>query len=240
MDGYTLTAKLKKMRRRFRLTATEQAIYHELVGICNEDGWEDIFCASNEEICSALSISENTLNTSRQTLINAGLIYYLSGKSKRQVGKYSFKKPFKENKTTTSKNEGDVEVNPEVDHYTNTEVDPEDYNKTKTETKLSPYNPPRGYENFNFDFLDFEFRECLSEWLRYKSTKCQKYKDQKSLEVFYKKMIKHSGGRPDIANLMIEESMSNNWAGLFPLKDTKGGINEAKQTARQPDYSEQM
>lgn len=240
MDGYTLTAKLKKIRRRFRLTATEQAIYHELIGICNEDGWEDIFCVSNDEICSALSISENTLNSSRQNLINAGLIYYLSGKSKRQVGKYSFIKSFKEKKKTTSKFEADPEVNPEVDAYTNPEVNPEDYNKTKTETKLYPYNPPRGYEQFDFKFLDFEFRECLTEWLRYKSTKGQKYKDQKSLEVFYKKMIKSSGGRPDVANLMIEESMSNNWAGLFPLKGMKGGINETKQADRQPNYAEPM
>lgn len=113
--------------------------------------------------------------------------------------------------------------------------------KDNKEKNISPYNPPRGYEKFNFDFLDFDFRECLTTWLKYKSAKGQKYKDQESLEIFYKnKMIKASGGQPEIVSQMIEEARSNNWAGLFPLKEKKGGTNEVKQAIRQPDYSEQM
>lgn len=113
--------------------------------------------------------------------------------------------------------------------------------KDNKEKNISPYNPPRGYEKFNFDFLDFDFRECLTTWLKYKSAKGQKYKDQESLEIFYKnKMIKASGGQPEIVSQMIEEARSNNWAGLFPLKEKEGGTNEVKQTIRQPDYSEPM
>ena len=35
MDGYSLTEKMRKARRRNRLTATEQALFYELVAVCN-------------------------------------------------------------------------------------------------------------------------------------------------------------------------------------------------------------
>lgn len=90
MDGYSLTEKMRKARRRNRLTATEQALFYELVAVCNSEGWEDVFSCSNIELCFSLNIDEKTLIRARLSLINAGLIYYKSGKSKRSVGSYSF------------------------------------------------------------------------------------------------------------------------------------------------------
>ena len=43
IDGYTLTEKMRKARRRFRFTATEQALFYELVAICNGEDWRDVF-----------------------------------------------------------------------------------------------------------------------------------------------------------------------------------------------------
>lgn len=97
MDRYTLDNKLKRTRRRFKLTATEQALYHELVMVCNEEGWPETFSCSNGELCASLGITEKTLCAAKESLINAGLIYYQSGKSKRQFSLYSFEKPFDKN-----------------------------------------------------------------------------------------------------------------------------------------------
>lgn len=94
MTGYELTEKLRKTRRRHRLSAATQALYYELVAICNEEGWPDEFKCSNDELYSVLQISEKSLGVYRLELIQAGLIYYLSGKSKKKVGAYSFKKEF--------------------------------------------------------------------------------------------------------------------------------------------------
>lgn len=104
----------------------------------------------------------------------------------------------------------------------------------------TPYNPPKGYEDYDFSFMEISFAECMTRWLDYKRSKNQKYKSQLSLEVFYKRMIENSGGQPDTVNLMIEQSMGNNWDGLFPLKEKKGGSSETKQANRQPDYSQPM
>lgn len=94
MNGYELTEKLRKTRRRYRLSAATQALYYELVAICNEEGWPDVFKCSNDELFSALQISEKSLIAYRLELIQAGLIFYLSGKSKKKVCSYSFTKNF--------------------------------------------------------------------------------------------------------------------------------------------------
>ncbi len=91
MDGYSLTEKMRGARRRFRLSATEQALFYELVAICNSEGWQDTFRCSNMELCYALGgIDVKTLIRARLKLINAKLIYYKSAKSKKDVGMYSF------------------------------------------------------------------------------------------------------------------------------------------------------
>jgi hypothetical protein len=133
IDGYTLTIRMRKTRRRYPLTATEQALYNELVAICNEDEWEDIFSCSNDELCAALRISENTLDKARLTLIQAGLLFYKSGKSKRQFGQYSFII-----KLTTAKIEVDTGTNKGTNAETNRGTNAADYIKTesKTETKI--------------------------------------------------------------------------------------------------------
>jgi len=88
MDGYTLTALLRKTRRRYGLSAASQALFHELVAIANEEGWPDTFKCSNGELENNLRISENTLKAVRNELIQCGLIKYKSGKSKREYSDY--------------------------------------------------------------------------------------------------------------------------------------------------------
>lgn len=147
MDGYTLTEKMRKARRRNRLTATEQALFHELVAVCNSEGWEDVFSCSNIELCCALNIDEKTLVRARLSLINAGLIYYKSGKSKRIVGLYSFEKAFENsNSPSTTGNipvdkpaqeTVDAPANLPTNMGTNLPTNAPDYiYKTKIETKL--------------------------------------------------------------------------------------------------------
>jgi len=94
MTGYELTTRLRKIRRKHPLTATEQALYHELVAICNDVEWEDVFNASNTELCNVLNIDQKTLIRARNSLIQSGLLYYKSGKSKRTHSLYSFTKKF--------------------------------------------------------------------------------------------------------------------------------------------------
>lgn len=133
MDGYTLTENMRRLRRRFRFTAVEQSLFYELVAVCNGEDWRDVFDSSNAELCNVLGITEKTLIKARETLINAGLIYYKSGKSKRSIGLYSFVKEFKTTGIIPVDSIADGIVDSTVDGIAN----PPDFNigKTKTETK---------------------------------------------------------------------------------------------------------
>lgn len=66
---------------------------------------------------------------------------------------------------------------------------------------------------------DDEFKSILYEWLEYKSQKGQTYKGKKSIPILAKKLYKLSGGNNATAKLIVEQSMANNWSGLFALKD---------------------
>lgn len=148
MTGYELTKKLIKTRKRFVLTATEQALYHELVNICNEDDWSEIFSVSNDDLCRALNITEKTLNSSRLTIIQAGLVYYRSGKSKRKYGEYSF-----ENELTTVKFTTNATTNRGVNATTNGEVD-EGVNTSDYIIKLKGKEKPKGEEGAATPFIE--------------------------------------------------------------------------------------
>jgi len=123
MDGYTLAAQLRRTRRRYRLSATSQALFYELVALANEEGWPAVFTCSNGELTHALSITENTMALARQELIRAGLIYYRSGKSKRTFSEYQL--------LTTLKFEVKAATNVDTNPATNAD----DYNKLKEKPK---------------------------------------------------------------------------------------------------------
>ena len=90
MNSYQLISKLRKVRDDTYLTTAAQALYHELVAICNEMKWKDVFKKKNSDLCSILNMSEKTLIKSRGDLSDAGLLYFQSTKEKRIGCYYSF------------------------------------------------------------------------------------------------------------------------------------------------------
>ena len=169
MDGYTLTDKMRKARRSFRFTATEQALFYELVAICNGEDWRDIFDCSNVELCYALNINEKTLVKARETLINAGLLYYKSGKSKRMISSYSFEKPFKTTAKTTVKITVDKGTNQTANKGGDKGTNSTDYNKLKTKPNSSPSHVRVGELFPAESFLDKSLEDCYAELKSYQS-----------------------------------------------------------------------
>ena len=90
MNSYQLISKLRKVRADTYLTAIDQALYHELVSICNDKGWKEVFEARSSVLCASLNIWDKTLRKSRRILADAGLISYESCKDKRVGCYYSF------------------------------------------------------------------------------------------------------------------------------------------------------
>lgn len=78
---------------------------------------------------------------------------------------------------------------------------------------------PKGYEKFSFAFVEAEYRKAFFKWLNYKRERGEKYKGQSSLEAAYGKLFSYSNGDSTKAMAIVENSMANNWAGLFELKE---------------------
>lgn len=121
-------------------------------------------------------------------------------------------------------------------------TDNPNFKKVKKEEEIfisTPYNPPREYKSFDFNFLDAELSEHFFRWLNYKTSKKQMYRSQKSIELCYSQLLMKSKGCIKTSAAIIEQSIANNWNGLFELKEQKhANSNKFKTSDRQqPDYT---
>jgi len=84
-------------------------------------------------------------------------------------------------------------------------------------------------EDNSLNFIeDLGFRDLFSRWVNHKKERKEKYKTQDSLNTSFKKLIKFSGGELSIATEIIENSIGNNYAGFFELKQNT--YNNGKTT----------
>lgn len=89
-------------------------------------------------------------------------------------------------------------------------------------------NSIRKREELDLYFVEEEYKEVFMYWLNYKKERGQPYK-QTGAESCYRKLLSLSGGDKQTMIAVIEQSMSNNYQGLFPLKDNGNRINNNQQ-----------
>lgn len=75
----------------------------------------------------------------------------------------------------------------------------------------------------DISFVSDDFKDVFSSWLEYKREKKESYKSNKALEACYKKLLELSNNNPDIARLIVEQSMASNWSGIFELRNGNNG-----------------
>ena len=70
----------------------------------------------------------------------------------------------------------------------------------------------------DMSFVGETFMPIVLEWLEYKKEKRQSYK-QRGFNAMYESLLKMSNNNPSVAKAIVEQSMQNNYAGLFQLKN---------------------
>lgn len=80
-----------KLNKEYVFSANETQLYFKLLDTCNSLNWKNPFTHSNGFICGELGISEKTLRTARQQLVNYGLIEFKSVTMKKQMIVYTIK-----------------------------------------------------------------------------------------------------------------------------------------------------
>lgn len=70
-----------------RLKSSAQLLWYKLISIANRGGWPEWVEVDNGRLLSALQISDKTLNSARDKLIEIGVLRYKRGKG-RNIGNY--------------------------------------------------------------------------------------------------------------------------------------------------------
>lgn len=72
-----------------------------------------------------------------------------------------------------------------------------------------------------FDFSGYEkLSDLMQKWVDYKKSIKNSYKSQSSLDIVAKKLNELSGGDIQKAEAIVEQSIANQWQGLFELRQT--------------------
>lgn len=82
---------------------------------------------------------------------------------------------------------------------------------------LRSVNKPKKSE-LDMSIVAPEMREAVDTWLAYKKEKGQSYKPT-GFKTFYRKFCEMCGNNPQVAMAIVEQSIQNNYSGLFPLRN---------------------
>ena len=67
--------------------------------------------------------------------------------------------------------------------------------------------------------IDIQYKPAFDRWLKYKKERKESYKTKDSEIAAYNKLVRLSNNNSSIADKIVEQSLANNWAGLFELKE---------------------
>lgn len=76
-------------------------------------------------------------------------------------------------------------------------------------------------------FDDEDMNNAMLKWLAFKCEKKQTYKPR-GLETLKKKLFNLSNGNGEAALKIVEQSMANNYSGLFPLRENSTDLHSSK------------
>lgn len=95
-----------------------------------------------------------------------------------------------------------------------------------------------GTSNFDLTFIRQDYADCVLEWLTHKKKIKKGYKTEAGIKKMYNALFEMSHGDSSIAQMIIDQSIANNWDGLFPLK--VGAVTMSKtQQQEQESYEKQ-
>lgn len=87
-----------------------------------------------------------------------------------------------------------------------------------------------GKKELDLSFVQDDYMDVMDAWINYKKERKQAY-TQRGIEVCFHKLYEMSNGDPQLAAQIVGQSMANNWAGLFELKNGYGFSNKQSRDA---------
>jgi hypothetical protein len=186
------------------------AIYFYVIDQCNRLGWKDKFGLPSQMAMDALGIKKHeTFFRYFNDLVDWGFIGIVQ-KSKNQytANIITLKSAIPKKGTALEK---------AILGHTEKQTEGMGVGISSIDKPITLNLKPKTIQVF--DFSDFGiFIPLVEKWIEYKKSRNENYKSQVSLNVFVKILTKYSENKFEIAENIIEQSMANNWAGIFKPK----------------------
>jgi hypothetical protein len=208
------------------LTPAAISLWHGLMFIANRMGWEEEFTIPLSVLEVRTGMSAATLYRIRLQLRDAGLIEVESqgGRAcaKYRIFPFESRFAFQNDRQNESQMRDKSEVNGDDGGFASqNEKQSASINKTKQDVNVHQKKQEKKKKVSEIDewvnTLESPWRELMLLWLEYKKARKDAYTAVSGVKMCLTKLKNMSGSDPRVAQEIIERSMANNWAGLFPL-----------------------
>lgn len=243
MNYIDLINQFWKIRRAKRISAYEADLYYYLLNECNSRMWLNPFELPTTLLCAELGISRKTLSDLRNRLRQKGLIEFEEGNRNKHGASYLIKY------VTLSNIQGNVQGNIQGNVQGNIQGNPirNKPNQTKQEEKepaplplpgslpekeeRKKVPPKKEKQTLSYDFVELPFKAVFMRFMEYRKELGKPYRTQRAVEASYAQLKQLSGNNVQQASLIVQQTISNEWQGLFALKKEAG--NQAQRHSSQ-------
>lgn len=218
---------------------SETRLYFFLLHAWNKSGREDWFECKTKALEDSLGMNKMTLTRCREKLQRRNLIKYIRG-DRKSKNPYYFLCDVTNNVTndvtndvTNSKRKNSPTPPIKENNYSELREKENNSDELLKKDKLSSRDKKK---EIDLKFALPSYIPILEEWLSYKRERRQAY-TPKGIRACYNNLLALSGNNPEIAKLIVEQSIANNWAGLFELKTNEQRTQGTLRTAPRPSFN---
>ncbi|MCH5332106.1 MAG: hypothetical protein J1E33_06865 [Alistipes sp.] len=203
------------------LSANGIVLWHGVMQIASRSGWLNPIEIPSSLLETRTHLERSTIKRVRWQLVEQGLIrlHHRGGRSHCAYTIIPFSDSIAAHFTVQSAPQGvpQKEDTPLITDKTKLNIKKAQREKSsaKKEKAESAFFSPVQW----VDTLEEPWRGVMCQWLDYKAARKETYKTELGAKKCLTMLRNLSGGNADIAQQIIDQSMANNWAGLFALRD---------------------
>lgn len=220
-----------------QLPSNAIVLWYALMFTANRCGWRDEFAVSFSVLQSRTKLDRSTVWRMRKVLADRGIISVeeRGGNRSALYRLHSFERLFASQRIMLTATQSDSNLPEALQNTTLSATvhrlnrDSSEKEKTNKKEKggsageerkscAKKREMPRLNQAQFLSTLDPAWREPMTVWLEYKRSRRESYRSESGARKCLSLLRNLSGEDPTVAVAIIDRSIANNWAGLFPLQ----------------------
>ena len=226
------------------LAPSSITLWHALMYTANRSGWAEQVAIPISILESRTQMTRSTIYRSREQLIERGLIgVEVRGSSFSAIYKmFSLENMLVSQYVSQNVSQNETQSGTQIEMHRSEDSSSVSQNETQNgniyrvnrdnniisnsstdSNKSNRENSPKE-KKFSIDkwakAQESPWRELMLIWLEYKRTRKESYRSEVGAKKCLTLLRNLSGGNAEVAQQIIDQSMANNWAGLFALKES--------------------